>query len=114
MTTKKVESIRSQENVSAKLSKDERELVIIFNEAEGVWQADTSIPKFWRKLENKNWKCIKTVYYDDGTVCSKSFVGSSKGISIIDPFKKREISNEQREAARQRFSKMKTEVHENE
>jgi hypothetical protein len=95
------------ENVSQKLQKDEREIVLIFNEGEGCWVAETSIPKYWRKLENKNWVCTKTVYYDDGTVCSKIFKGGKKGVSITDPFKKREVSEEQREAARQRFKEVR-------
>ena len=86
-----------------KLTKEEREIVLIYNEAEGVWYADTSIPKYWRRLEKKNWICIKSQYYKDGTVCCKTFKGSKKGVSIVDPFKKREVSEEQKEAARQRF-----------
>lgn len=93
--------------VSEKLSKSEREIVLIFNEEEGVWYADTSIPKYWRRLEAKNWECIKTQYYKDGTICSKSFRGSKKGVTITDPFRKREMSEEQREAARRRMSEFK-------
>lgn len=91
--------------VSEKLSRSDRELVIVYNEAEGVFYADTSIPKFWRRLEKKNWECIGTQYYSDGTVCSKSFRGTNKGITISDPFRKRNLTDEQREQIRQRFSK---------
>lgn len=91
--------------ISDKLSRDDRELVIVYNEAEGVFYADTSIPKFWRRLEKKNWECIHTQYYSDGTICSKSFKGSKKGITITDPFKKRELSDEQLQKIRDRFSK---------
>lgn len=91
--------------ISDKLSRDDRELVIVYNEAEGVFYADTSIPKFWRRLEKKNWECIRTQYYSDGTICSKSFRGSKKGITITDPFKKRELSEEQLQKIRDRFSK---------
>ena len=91
--------------ISDKLSRDDRELVIVYNEAEGVFYADTSIPKFWRRLEKKNWECIHTQYYSDGTICSKSFRGSKKGITITDPFKKRELSEEQLQKIRDRFSK---------
>lgn len=91
--------------ISDKLSRDDRELVIVYNEAEGVFYADTSIPKFWRRLEKKNWECVHTQYYSDGTICSKSFRGSKKGITITDPFKKRELSEEQLQKIRDRFSK---------
>lgn len=100
---KKESTAITLENVTTKLLKSEREVVIIFNEEIGVWEVETSIPKYWRKFENKNWKCTRTIYYDDGTVCSKCFIGSNKGISITDPFKKREITEEQREVVRQRF-----------
>lgn len=103
MAKKEQKPLNTLENVSSKLLKSEREVVIIFNEEVGVWEVEVSIPKFWRKFENKNWKCTRTIYYDDGTVCSKCFVGSNKGISITDPFKKRKMTEEQREAARQRF-----------
>lgn len=109
-----LESIKNSEGttfegVSEKLSKEEREIVLIYNEAEGCWIAETSIPKYWRKLENKNWICTSTQYYKDGTICSKTFKGSKKGVSITDPFKVREVSEENRQKARERFLKIKSE-----
>lgn len=99
---------QDSELVSDKLSRDDRECILVYNEAEGVWYADTSIPKYWRRLEKKNWECIKTIYYSDGTICSKSFKGSKKGVSITDPFKTRELTEEQRQAIRDRFSNKDT------
>ena len=95
--------------VSTKLSRDERECVLLYNEEEGVWYAESSIPKFWRRLEKKNWVCTKTIYYSDGTICSKWFKGSKKGVTITDPFKTRDLSDEQRQAIRDRFSKTNNE-----
>ena len=93
-------------NVIDKLIRSEREINLIYNEEDGYWIADTSIPKFWRRLEKKNWKCIVTNLYPDGTVCSKTFISNSpKGITITDPTKKRELTEEQRQAIRDRFSK---------
>lgn len=86
-----------------KLGKEERECLLIFDDLEGVWYAETSIPKFWRRLEKKNWELIGTQFYPDGTICSKSFRGSKKGVTITDPFKSRSMTDEQKEAARQRF-----------
>lgn len=86
-----------------KLGKEERDCILIFDELEGVWYAETSIPKFWRRLEKKNWTLVSTQLYPDGTVCSKSFKGSKKGVTITDPFKVRSMSDEQKDAARQRF-----------
>ena len=64
-----IESMKNNEptcdsdTVTDKLSRDEREIVLVYNEGERVWYADTSIPKFWRKLEKKGWECIRTQYY---------------------------------------------------
>jgi hypothetical protein len=94
-----------QEGITEKLTRDEREINLVYNEGEGVWYADTSIPKYWRRLEKKNWECIGVQYYKDGTICSKSFKGSKKGVSITDPFRTREMSEEQKQKIRERFSK---------
>lgn len=89
---------------NSKLSRDEREFHLWYNEADGIWEAESSIPKFWRKLEKKGWTCTNVQYYYDGTVCSKTFTsGSSKGVSITDPTKTRVMSDEQRLAASERF-----------
>lgn len=88
---------------NTKLTQNERELVINYCEYDRIWYAESSIPKFWRRLEKKGWICTGTQYYPDGTVCSKSFTsGNSKGISITDPNRVRTISEEskQKTAAR--------------
>lgn len=112
-----IESVKTEQGtcdgdvVTDKLSREEREIVLVYNEGERVWYADTSIPKFWRKLEKKGWECIRTQYYADGTVCCKSFrgaLGSSRGVTITDPFKKREFTEEQRQKVRERFAKKNT------
>lgn len=92
---------------NTKLSKEEREIVLIFNEGEGVWIAESSVPKYWRRLEKKGWILDSVQYYPDGTVCAKTFHGSKKGVTISDPFSVRKMSDEQREAARNRFLKTK-------
>lgn len=89
---------------NSKLSRDEREFHLWFNEADNVWEAESSIPKFWRKLEKKGWTCTKVQYYYDGTICAKSFTsGNKKGVSITDPTKVRIMSEEQKLASSKRF-----------
>lgn len=92
---------------NVKLTKEEREFYLNYNELDGVWVAETSIPKFWRRLEKKNWTCTGVQYYPDGQVCSKTFTsGNNKGISITDPTKVRVMSEENIEKSRQRFLAM--------
>lgn len=97
----------STSGVNSKLSRDEREFHLWYLESEGVWEAESSIPKFWRKLEKKGWTCTGTQYYHDGTVCAKTFTsGNTKGVSITDPTRTRTMSEEQKLAASERFRAM--------
>lgn len=89
---------------ATKLTAEEREFYLNYSEYDKCWYAESSIPKFWRLLEKRNWECVRTQYYRDGTVCSKSFKSnSSKGVSIKDPTIKREISEEQKQKCKERF-----------
>ena len=89
---------------NTKLTQEEREIYLNYNELDRVWNAETSIPKFWRKLEKQCWVCTGVTYYPDGTVCAKTFTSTNtKGVSITNPFKTRNMTEEQKEAARQRF-----------
>ena len=93
---------------NSKLTQAEREFILIYNELDRVWIAESSIPKFWRKLEKRNWTCTKVQYYSDGTICSKSFTSNSpKGITITDPTKaKKEMTEEQKQLAAERIKNM--------
>lgn len=93
---------------NVKLTKEEREFMLNYNELDDVWIAETNIPKFWRKLEKKNWICTSVQYYPDGQVLSKTFTsGGRKGVTITDPNKVRTMSEEDRERARQRLQNLK-------
>lgn len=104
-----IESLNSdiQTATNVKLTQAEREFFLNYNELDKVWVAESSIPKFWRKLEKKNWTCVKVQYYPDGTVCSKTFTSNcAKGISITDPTIKRKMSDAQRQASKERLLKL--------
>ena len=106
------ESLEPNDTIFAtntRLSKEEREFFLNYNEADEVWVAESSIPKFWRKLEKKNWTCTGTTYYPDGQICSKTFTsGNKKGVSITDPTAVRHVSEENKEKARQRFAMLRS------
>ena len=106
-----VESL-SNENTTAsnsKLTIYEREFYLNYNEFDKCWYAESSIPKFWRRLEKKNWECTDIRYYADGTVCSKAFKSNSpKGVSITDPttVRTKVYTEEEKEVMRKRMQKM--------
>lgn len=94
---------------TSKLTVFEREFYLNYSEYDKCWYAESSIPKFWRKLEKKNWECTGVQYYPDGTVCSKTFRSNCpKGVSIVDPTVKRTkvYTDEEKLAMRERMQKM--------
>jgi hypothetical protein len=100
---------------ASKLTVYEREFYLNYNEFDKVWVAETSIPKFWRRLEKRNWTCTGVQYYPDGSICSKTFTSNSpKGITITDPTKaKREMTEEQKQQAAERIKKMQLQRNKN-
>ena len=109
-TKKYLESLKENTAfvTNTKLTQAEREFFLNYNELDKVWVAESSIPKFWRKLEKKNWTCTGVQYYPDGTICSKTFTSNSpKGVNISDPTKaKREMTDEQKRACAERMQKL--------
>ncbi len=93
----------------SKLIKGERETIYRFDEITNEWYADSSIVRDIKKLETQKWIEIKTTYYSDGTVMSKQFKAPRNCLSprSYNPHKpKREMSEEQKQAAAERLQKM--------
>ena len=86
-----------------KLSKDERETVLIYNEADGYWEIFTAVAKHMRKFDRLKYECTRTEYYENGEVYAKFYKVPPNAISFRDPTKKREISEESRKAAAERL-----------
>ena len=109
MNTKRLNNSQAEEQAEHKLCREERETHYIYNEADGVWFADSSIPRDIHKLEQKHWIETNAQYYKDGTVMSKQFKAPRNCLSPRDynPDKpKREMSETQRQAAKERIQKM--------
>ena len=109
MNTKRLNNNEAEEQGEHRLEKAERETVYIYNEADGEWFVESSIQRDIHKLEQKHWIEVKTEYYKDGTVMSKQFKAPRNCLSPRDynPDKpKREMSETQRQAAKERIQKM--------
>jgi len=63
----------ADEQADHRLERCERETLYRYNEDEGEWIADSSIPRDIHKLENQGWTEILVQYYKDGSVMSKQF-----------------------------------------
>jgi hypothetical protein len=97
MNQKRLNNEETNEQANHKLCKEERETLYRFNEAEGYWLADSTLPRDIHKLEKQHWIEINVQYYKDGTVMSKQFKAPRNCLSPRDynPNKpKREMSAE--------------------
>ena len=81
--------------VTSKLSNEERETVIVYDNVEKKWYADTTLAKHINKFKRQGWKQTAEYVYDDGSLCGGAFEGSDKAITIRNPNIKRVMSDEQ-------------------
>lgn len=81
-TQEKIDDIMYGTNI--RLTKEERETIIIYSELDNCWYADTTVQKHIRKFENQGWECTKKQYYPNGDLMAAEFKGNSKSISIRD------------------------------
>ena len=109
MNQKRLNNAKMPEMPEYRLTRGERETHFIYNEADGEWIADSSIPRDIHKLERQHWIETGAIHYRDGSVCSKTFKAPRNCLSprAYNPDKKkRVISDEQREQARVRMKEM--------
>lgn len=90
------------------LSKEEKETMLWIDEIKGYWIAETSIQKDITKFRKQGWEEI-FVWTDDNKCYRARFKAPRFAVSIRKP-QKREISDERKEAARERMKKMKNDM----
>lgn len=81
--------------VTTRLSTEERETVIVYDNVDKKWHVDTTIPKHMNRFKKQGWTQIAEYVYDDGNVCGGVFEGTEKAITIRNPNKKRVMSEKQ-------------------
>ena len=96
-----------QKVTNYKLSKDERETLLNYCEADGYWEIDTSVAVHMRKFDKLGYECTGTQYYPDGTIQAKTYKVPKHAISFRKPEKvKREMSDEQKAVMSERVKAM--------
>ena len=85
-----------------RLTKDERETILVYNEADGYWTIYSAVQPHIRKFDKLNYPITDIDYYPDGEVAGKFYQVPKNAISFKDPTKKRNISEEQKQALRER------------
>ena len=81
--------------VNCRLSAEERETVIVYDNIDKKWRVDTTLPKHINKFKKQGWVQTVEYVYEDGSVCGGAFEAVDKGITIRNPNKKRVMSDEQ-------------------
>lgn len=85
-----------------RLTKDERETILSYNEADGYWTIYSAVQSHIRKFDKLNYPITNIDYYPDGEIAGKFYQVPKNAISFKDPTKKRNISEEQKQALRER------------
>ena len=74
--------------VTTKLTKEERETMLSYDEFERVWTMDSTIPKHFRKALKQGWTPIRQYVYDDGSVCGMVLTASERAVTLRNTAKK--------------------------
>lgn len=74
--------------VNTRLSTEERETVLVYDNVDKVWLMDTTIPKHCNKAKKQGWSQTTEYVYDDGTVCGGAFTAPARAITIRNAEKK--------------------------
>lgn len=81
--------------VNTKLTNEEKETILIYDNTNKVWRMDSTITKHFNKALRQEWTPITKYVYEDGTVCGMVLEASTKAITIRNPNKKRVMSDKQ-------------------
>ena len=77
------------------LTSEEKETVIVYDNINKKWYADTTLSKHVNKLIKQGWTQTAEYVYEDGSVCGGAFEGSENAITFRNPNKKRVMSDKQ-------------------
>ena len=75
-----------------RLSAEERETILNYDNESRRWTLDSTIPKHFRKALKQGWTPLIEYIYEDGTVCGMVLVAPDNAITIRNPNKKRVMS----------------------
>lgn len=74
--------------VNTRLSTEERETVLVYDNIDKVWRMDSTIPKHFNKAKKQGWTQATEFVYEDGTVCGGAFEAPARAITIRNAEKK--------------------------
>lgn len=68
--------------VDIKLSNEEKETILTYDNVEKQWIMDSTVLKHYNKALKQGWKPIRKYVYDDDTVCGMVLVAPERSITI--------------------------------
>ena len=89
----------------SRLTIEERETNVLFNEKDGYWSIVTDVPKHMRKFDRLGYECVKTIYYPDGSVETKEYKAPEWALSFRGKKRELNLTDEQKKAMGERLRK---------
>lgn len=74
--------------VTTRLSAEERETVLIYDNVDKMWIMDSTVPKHFNRALKQGWTPTVKYVYDDGTVCGMALTAPARAITIRNTVKK--------------------------
>lgn len=74
--------------LTTRLSTEERETILVYDNVDKVWRMDSTIPKHFNKAKKQGWTQITEFVYEDGSVCGGAFEAPARAITIRNAEKK--------------------------
>jgi hypothetical protein len=74
--------------VTCRLSAEEKETVLVYDNIDKVWRMDSTVPKHFNKAKKQGWIQTTEFIYEDGTVCGGAFEAPARAITIRSTEKK--------------------------
>lgn len=82
--------------VTSRLSADEREVLLLYDQETKMWVMNSTVPKYFRKAVKQGWAPIRQYVYEDGTVCGMVLTAPERSVTIRNTTKK-QMSDKQME-----------------
>lgn len=74
--------------VTTRLSAEERETVLVYDNIDKVWRMDSTIPKHFNKAKKQGWIQTAEFVYEDSSICGGAFEAPARAITIRNAAKK--------------------------
>ena len=74
--------------VTSRLSAEERETVLVYDNVGKCWFMDSTVPKHFNKAIKQGWEPTTKYVYEDGAVCGMALTAPARAITIRNVEKK--------------------------